>query len=100
MPGRAFPIPKSREEPLNKEIAQLCKVGMLKKVNHLEWAASAFIIPKKDGSLQFISDFRKLNKRIKCKSFSIPKIQDLLLKLEGFCYGTSTFKHGLLSHST
>ena len=48
-----------------------------------------FIIPKKDGSIRFISDFRKLNKRIKRKPYPIPKIQDLLLKLEGFKYATS-----------
>jgi len=40
-------------------------------------------------SVWFISDFRELNKRIKQKPFPIPKIQDLLLKLEGFQYGTS-----------
>jgi len=87
--ARAFPIPKSREEGLKKEISRLCKLGVLKKVNHSEWAAPAFIIPKKDGSVRFITDFRELNKRIKRKPFPIPKIQDLLLKLEGFQYGTS-----------
>ena len=44
---------------------------------------------KKNGSVRFISDFRELNKRIKRKPFPIPKIQDLLLKLEGFQYATS-----------
>ena len=39
--------------------------------------------------MRFISDFRELNKRIKRKPFPIPKIQDLLLKLEGFKYATS-----------
>ena len=39
--------------------------------------------------MRFISDFRELNKRIKRKPFPIPKIQDLLLKLEGFKYTTS-----------
>ena len=34
-------------------------------------------------------DFRELNKRIKRKPFPIPKIQDLMLILEGFRYGTS-----------
>ena len=37
----------------------------------------------------FISDFRELNKRIKSRPYPIPKIQDLLLKLEGFKYATS-----------
>ena len=59
--ARAFPIPKSREETLKKEISRLCQLGVLKKVNHSEWAAPAFIIPKKDGSVQFISDFMELN---------------------------------------
>jgi hypothetical protein len=39
--------------------------------------------------VRFISDFRELNKRIKRQPYPIPKIQNLLLKLEGFKYGTS-----------
>ena len=39
--------------------------------------------------MRFILDFRELNKCIKCKPFPIPKIQDLLLKLEGFQHATS-----------
>ena len=87
--AKAFPIPKSREETFKKEIARLCQLGVLRKVNHSEWAAPAFIIPKKDGSVRFISDFRELNLRIKRKPYPIPKISDLMLKLEGFQYGTS-----------
>jgi len=82
--AKAFPIPKSREETLKKEISRLCQIGVLKKVNHSEWAAPAFVIPKKDGSVRFISDFRELNLRIKRKPYPIPKISDLMLKLEGF----------------
>ena len=47
------------------------------------------LIPKKDGTVRFISDFRELNKRLKRKPNPLPTIQDLLLKLEGFRYGTS-----------
>ena len=35
--ARAFPIPKSREEGLKKEINRLCQLKVLKKVNHSEW---------------------------------------------------------------
>jgi hypothetical protein len=48
-----------------------------------------FIIPKKDGSVRFISDFCKLNEWIKISPYPIPKIQDMLHKLEGFMYATS-----------
>jgi len=87
--ARAYPIPKAYEDTLKLEVERLCKVGVLKKVNRSEWAAPTFIIPKKDQTVRFISDFRELNKRIKRKPYPIPKIQDLLLKLEGFQYATS-----------
>jgi len=58
-------------------------------VNHSEWAAPTFVIPKKDGSVRFISDFRELNKRIIRKPHPIPNIQDMLLNLEGFQWATS-----------
>ena len=61
---------------------------MSKRKNNSKWAAQTFIIPNKNGTICFISYFGELNKRIKRKCFPIPKIQDLLLKLEGFKYAT------------
>ena len=87
--ARAYPIPKCHTDTLKLEVERLVEAGVLKKVNRSEWAAPTFIIPKKDGSVRFISDFRELNKRIKRKPYPIPKIQDMLLKLEGFKYATS-----------
>ena len=87
--ARAFPIPKVHEQTLKMEVNRLVELGVLKKVNRSEWAAPTFIIPKKDGTVRFISDFRQLNLRIRRKPFPIPKIQDLLMKLEGFKYATS-----------
>ena len=87
--AKPFPIPRIHEETLKKEVERLVKIGVLKRINNSEWAAPTFIIPKKNGTVRFISDFRELNKRIRRKPFPIPKIQDLLLKLEGFKYATS-----------
>ena len=87
--GKAFPVPKAYDKPFRLEVDRLCQVGVLRKVNRSEWGAPTFVIPKKDQTIRFISDFRELNKRIKRKPFPIPKIQDLLLSLEGFKYATS-----------
>ena len=87
--AKPFPIPRIHEETLRKEVDRLVEIGVLRRINHSEWAAPTFIIPKKNKTVRFISDFRELNKRIKRKPFPIPKIQDLLLKLEGFKYATS-----------
>mgnify|MGYP006175924273 CR=1 FL=1 len=48
-----------------------------------------FTVPKPDGSLRSLADLRELNKRIKRKPYPIPKISDMLHKLEGFFLATS-----------
>jgi RNase H-like domain found in reverse transcriptase/Reverse transcriptase (RNA-dependent DNA polymerase)/Retroviral aspartyl protease len=87
--ARPYPVPKIHEATLKMEVDRLCSLGVLKKINRSEWGSPTFIIPKKDGTVRFISDFRELNKRIQRQPFPLPKIQDLLLKLEGFKYATS-----------
>jgi hypothetical protein len=66
------------DQCLNMEIQRLCDLGVLKKVNCSESAAPTFIIPKKDGTVRFISDFCQVNQRNKRKPYQIPKIQDFL----------------------
>ena len=56
----------------------------MKNVNPSQWDEPTFLIPKKDRTVQFISDFIELNKHILRQPYPIPKIQDLLLRLEGF----------------
>jgi len=85
----AYNIPRCHIQTLEAEVERLVKIGVLKKVNRSEWAAPTFIIPKKDGSVRFISDFRELNKRILRKPHPIPNIQDMLLNLEEFQWATS-----------
>ena len=87
--GKPYKIPQIYKETLKAEEERLVKIGVLKRVNHSEWAAPCFIIPKKDHSVRFLSDFRELNKRIKRYPYPIPNIQDLLLKLEGFQWATA-----------
>jgi hypothetical protein len=54
-----------------------------------EWVSPSFIIPKKDNTVCFISDFREVNKRLVRKLFPIPKICTVLQELEGFTFATS-----------
>ena len=72
-----------------QEIDRLEALKVKKKVNRSQWGAPTFLVPKKDITVHFISDFIELNKRILLQPYPIPKIQDLLLRLEGFCYGTT-----------
>ena len=64
-------------ETLKTDHNRLVNKGVLNHKNNSEWAVPTFIIPKRNVTVHFISDFRQLNKRIKRKPFPIPKIQDL-----------------------
>ena len=87
--AKAYPVPHSQEKKLREEINRRIKHGVLCKINRSEWAAPMFTIKKPDGSLRSLADLRELNKRIKRKPFPLPKISDILQKLEGFQYATS-----------
>src|SRR6478609_940541 len=87
--AKAYPVPHSQEQKLREEVDRLCKQGILRKINRSEWACPMFTISKPDGSLRSLADLRELNKRIKRHPYPIPKIQDILQKLEGFMWTTS-----------
>ena len=72
--GRAFPIPRIHLETLKKEVRRLEELGVLKRQPDSEWASPTFIIPKKNKTVRFLSDFREVNKRIVRKPFPIPKL--------------------------
>jgi hypothetical protein len=44
---------------------------------------------QKNGTVTFISDFRKLNETLKRMPYPIPKIAQMLQELEKFAYATS-----------
>ncbi len=48
-----------------------------------------FIIPKKNRTVRFLSDFREVNKRLIRKPCPIPKISMVLQELEGFTIATA-----------
>ena len=87
--AKPYPVPHSQEQKLKDEVNRLIEFGVLRKVNRSEWACPMFTILKPDSSLRSLADLRELNKRIKRKPFPLPKINDLLQKLEGFAYATS-----------
>ena len=87
--GQAFPVPKVHKETIIKEVERLCQLGVLKRQPASEWALPSFIIPKKDKTVHFLSDFWEVNKRLIRKPFSIPKISTVLQEIKGFSYAAA-----------
>ena len=59
------------------------KLGVLELVRNSEWGSPTLIVPKKDGKVRFVSDFRRLNTS-KRKPYTLPaRIGDTLHDMEG-----------------
>ena len=87
--GTPFPVPRIHELTFKQELNQLENLKVIKKVNRSQQGAPKFLKPKKDSTVRFISDFRERNKHILRQPYLIPNILDILLRLEGFCFGTT-----------
>jgi hypothetical protein len=87
--GQAFSVPKIHKNIIMKEVERLCKLGVLERQPASEWAFPSFIIPKKDKTVCFLSDFWEVNKKLVRKPFPIPKISTVLQEIEGFSFATA-----------
>ena len=82
-----IPSTKVHEEVLKKEVERLVLLEVLEVSNDSEWGSPSFSQPK--SNFFFLSEFRNLNKQLKEKPYSMPKLNEMLLKLEGFQYDKS-----------
>ena len=71
------------------EVERLVLLEVLEVADDSEWGSPSFAQPKSKSNLVFLSDFSNLNKQLKRKPYPMPKINEILLKLEGFQYATS-----------
>ncbi len=72
-----------------KEVERLCKLGVLERKPASEWALPSFIMPKRDKTVCFLSDFWEVNKRLVRTPFPIPKISMVLQEIEGFSFAAA-----------
>ena len=86
--SHTYPIPKKQIQIFKQELDHLVTIGVLERQGPATWIAGTFIIPKKDGRVQWISDFRALNKAIVRHNYPIPKIQDILSRHSGYKFLT------------
>jgi hypothetical protein len=81
----------------------LVGIGVLEEDYSSEWASvfPSFAIPKKNGTIRVVTDFRKLNLLLKRHPFPIPKIGDMIRSMEGFTFASALdLKYVLLSDQT
>ena len=75
-------IPPSQFEEVCKHLKEMLEIGAIRKSNSL-WASAIVLVRKKDGSLRFCIDLRKLNARTVKDTYSLPRIDESIDCLSG-----------------
>ena len=81
-------IPPHQYEEVRKHLNEMLEIGAIRKSNS-PWASAVVLVRKKDGSLRFCIDLRKLNARTVKDAYSLPRIEDSLDSLNSSCIFTS-----------
>ena len=64
---------------------------MLTPLQQSQYDTPVFIIPKKEGIVKFITDYRRLNQKQVRNKYPLPKIGKNMQQLEGFQYDTALY---------
>ena len=77
---RPYRMSPENREKLRIEINDLIKLGLIEP-SQSEWASPAILVPKSDGSMRCVIDYRKVNNIIQGDSFPMQRIDDLIDKI-------------------
>jgi hypothetical protein len=82
--SKPFSIPHVHVQTVKNEIRRLVEIGVITPDVNSPWTSPCFIIPKKDGTVRFLTDFRRLNTQLERCPYPIPKISTLLQGIPKF----------------
>ena len=68
---RPYSVPTNHLTVFKAELKRLLKIGVIEKAMRSEWIVGTFIVPKKNGRVCWITDFRGLNKSIQHKVYPL-----------------------------
>ena len=79
--AKAYTMTLKEEEALNQWLDEQLKIGLIVE-SKLRYVAPCFYIPKKDGSLWLVQNYRKLNQVIIKDKTLLPLIGEVINKLK------------------
>ena len=81
-------IPPHQYEEVKKHLNEILEIGAIRRSNS-PWASAVVLVRKKDGTLRFCIDLRKLNAHTIKDAYSLPRIEDSLDTFIWSCIFTS-----------
>ena len=83
--AKAYAMTLKKKEALNQQLDKQLEAGLIVE-SKLRYAAPCFYILKKDGSLQLVQDYRKLNQVMIKDKTPLPLIGEVIDKLKEVKY--------------
>ncbi|XP_049866275.1 uncharacterized protein K02A2.6-like [Pectinophora gossypiella] len=81
---KARPIAFSLRDKVGAEIDRLVEIGVLKPVEHAEYASPVVPVLKRNGSVRLCADYSvSINKQLIIEQYPLPTIKELFSKLYG-----------------
>ena len=80
--GTLLMYPPHMYDDVRAHIQEMLDIGAICK-SHSPWASAVILIQKKDGSLRFCSNLRKLNNQTMKDAYLLPQIDDTLDSFQG-----------------
>lgn len=75
-------IPPAQYDEVREHLQGLIDSGVIRE-SHSPWASPVVLVRKKDGSLRFCIDYRKLNTRTIKDAYALPRIEEALEAMGG-----------------
>lgn len=85
---RYYPLSPAMQKIVNTELDEMLRLGVVQKSTSA-WSSPILMVPKRDGTLRFCVDFRKVNKVTEKDAYPLPYISHTLDKLRNAHYLTS-----------
>ncbi|CAF1393237.1 unnamed protein product, partial [Rotaria sp. Silwood1] len=72
-----YRLPPSKKAIVDQQLEEMLQAGHITP-SHSPWASPIVLSPKKDGTLRFCVDYRKLNANTICTAYPMPQVDDTL----------------------
>lgn len=87
---KSYSVPYALRQQVCQELYKLESQGIIRKVNHSQWASPIVVVPKKNGNIRLCVNFKNtVNPQLEVNQYPLPRVEDLINKFVGcqvFCH--------------
>ena len=85
--SKGYPVPFKARDVMDSEIKEMLELGVIEK-SVSPYSSPVVLVPKKDSSVRFCIDFRKLNKVTEFDAEPMPNMEEVISRMSGHKFFT------------